>query len=259
MSEVRWIKIIVDIFDDEKIRLIETLPDADTLIVIWFKLLALAGKCNDGGLIYLTRDIPYNPETLSTILRRPVNTVRLALGEFQRLGMIEIFNDIISIMNWEKHQNLQKLEMAKEQTRLRVQKHRESKKISCNSNVTDGCNVTVTESNADRIDIDQDKEEDQDINRKIAFEKFWKLYDKKVERAACEKKWRKVDPDAYSYIFDHVEKYVKSTPDKQFRKNPETYLNNQCWNDEIIRSQSTPAKPSIQERLKNNERLCDEV
>lgn len=144
MSEVKWIKITTNIFDDEKIKLIETLPDSDTLLVIWFKLLTLAGKCNEGGLIYLTRDVPYNPEMLSTILRRPVNTIRLALNEFSKLRMIEIFDDIISIINWEKHQTLHKLEMAKEQTRLRVQKHRDGQKALCN--------VTVTKCNADRLD-----------------------------------------------------------------------------------------------------------
>ena len=64
---IQWIKITTNIFDDEKIRLIETLPDADAIVVIWFKLLAMAGKCNDSGLIYLSRDIPYNDEMLSTL------------------------------------------------------------------------------------------------------------------------------------------------------------------------------------------------
>lgn len=33
MSNVKWIKITVNIFDDEKILLIESLPDADSIIV----------------------------------------------------------------------------------------------------------------------------------------------------------------------------------------------------------------------------------
>ena len=41
-SEIKWIKIVTDIFDDEKILLIESLPEADTIIVVWFKLLTLA-------------------------------------------------------------------------------------------------------------------------------------------------------------------------------------------------------------------------
>lgn len=158
MSDVKWIKITTNIFDDEKIRLLETLPDSDMIIIIWFKLLILCGKCNSGGLIYLTRDIPYNAEMLSTILRRPINSVRLALNEFQKLGMIEVFNDFIQIINWEKHQNLQLLQDAKEKTRIRVQKHRELKKLECN--------VTVTKSNAiDKIRLDIDKKEKEEKKR----------------------------------------------------------------------------------------------
>jgi len=38
MNGVQWIKITTDIFDDEKIQLIESMPEGDTLIVIWFKI-----------------------------------------------------------------------------------------------------------------------------------------------------------------------------------------------------------------------------
>ena len=53
MSEVKWRKITTDIFDDEKILLIESLPDADSIIVIWFKLLCLAGKMNNSGVFVM--------------------------------------------------------------------------------------------------------------------------------------------------------------------------------------------------------------
>lgn len=51
MADVKWIKITTDIFDDEKILLIESLPDSDSIIVIWFKLLCLAGKMNNSGVL----------------------------------------------------------------------------------------------------------------------------------------------------------------------------------------------------------------
>ena len=50
MADVKWIKITTDIFDDEKILLIESLPDAYSIIVVWFKLLCLAGKQNNSGV-----------------------------------------------------------------------------------------------------------------------------------------------------------------------------------------------------------------
>lgn len=158
MAEVKWIKIVTDVFDDEKVILIEAMPEADSIIVIWFKLLCFAGKQNNGGVFMLNDKIAYTDEMLATIFRRPLKTVRLALTAFEQFGMVEIVNNTITIPNWEKHQSLDKLESAKEKTRLRVAKHREKQKLLAECNAT--CNATVTESNADRID--KDKEEDID-------------------------------------------------------------------------------------------------
>ncbi|WP_193437155.1 phage replisome organizer N-terminal domain-containing protein, partial [Streptococcus suis] len=77
-SEIKWIKIVTDIFDDEKILLIESLPEADTIIVVWFKLLTLAGKQNYGGVLMMNDRVHYTDEMLSTLFRRPLNTVRAA-------------------------------------------------------------------------------------------------------------------------------------------------------------------------------------
>ena len=70
MADIKWIKITTDIFDDEKILLIESLPDADSIIVIWFKLLCLAGKQNNSGVFLLNDKIPYTDKMLATIFRR---------------------------------------------------------------------------------------------------------------------------------------------------------------------------------------------
>ena len=105
-AEVKWIKIVTDIFDDEKILFIEQLPEADSIIVIWFKLLTLAGKINNGGVMLFRDNIPYTDEMLATIFRRPINTVRLALKTFEKFGMVEIINNAITIPNWSKHQSL---------------------------------------------------------------------------------------------------------------------------------------------------------
>jgi predicted phage replisome organizer len=144
MAEVKWIKIVTDVFDDEKTLMIETLPDADSIIVIWFKLLCLAGKQNNSGVFLMGR-MPYTDEMFATVFRRPLNTVRLALKTFEDFGMIEIINDTVTIPNWEKHQSIDKLVEIREQNRLRVAKHREKQK-SLTCNVTS--NVTVTQCNA---------------------------------------------------------------------------------------------------------------
>lgn len=155
MATVKWIKIVTDVFDDEKTLMIETLPDADSIIVIWFKLLCLAGKQNNSGVFLMGR-IPYTDEMFATVFRRPLNTVRLALKTFEDFGMIEIINDTVTIPNWEKHQSIDKLDEIREQTRLRVAKHREKQKALSG-------NVTVTSRNA--LDKNREDKNRKDKNR----------------------------------------------------------------------------------------------
>lgn len=112
--EVKWIKIVTDIFDDEKILLIEALPEADSIITIWFKLLCLAGKQNNGGVFMMTDRIPYTTKMLATIFRRKESTVELALRTFEEFDMIEIIDGVITIPNWGKHQSIEQLERRKE-------------------------------------------------------------------------------------------------------------------------------------------------
>ena len=79
MADIKWIKLSTDIFDNRKIRMIEKMPDGDALVVIWLKLLILAGEVNDGGAVYFTKDIPYTDQLLSVQFDRPLATVQLAL------------------------------------------------------------------------------------------------------------------------------------------------------------------------------------
>lgn len=153
MAEVKWIKVTTDLFDDEKILLIENMPKGDALLVIWLKLLCLAGKQNNGGAFMISEEVPYTVEMLATIFRRPVGIVRQALETFKTFGMITQENGVIRITNWEKHQNITGLEKVKAQNRKRVKEYRER-----NSNVTR--NVTVTLRNG----TEEDKEEDKDID-----------------------------------------------------------------------------------------------
>jgi len=85
------------------------------------------------------------------------------------------------------------------------------------------------------------------------FNKFWNLYDKRTSKSKSLKLWNKIKPELYETIFQHVINYVKSTPDKQYRKHPDTYLRNECWNDEIIvkdKQTDTPKKlRSVEEIL----------
>ena len=183
MSEIKWIKITTDIFDDEKICLIDALPDHDAILVIWFKILALAGKHNRNGLLTMSDKVHYTDEMLATIFRRPLNTVRMALGIFEQFGMVEIIDGVITLPNWEKHQNIDGMEKIKEQTRNRVARHREKQKNLALGNVT--CNVTVTQGNALEEEGDKNKnrlDKDKNITTTSNSENILELFQSEFRR-----------------------------------------------------------------------------
>ncbi|EFQ6833271.1 DnaD domain protein [Listeria monocytogenes] len=181
MSGIQWIKLSVNMFDDEKIKLLEKMPEGNQMLIVWIRLLALAGKTNDKGRIYLNENVPYTEDMLATLFNRDVGIIRVTLHTLQSFGMIQkTENGLIEIENWEKHQNVDGMERVREQTRKRVEKHREAmrqNRIACgDSKGNKECNVTssvtVTQSNA----IDIDKELDKDINNNnsdLNFKDFW--------------------------------------------------------------------------------------
>lgn len=128
MGDVKWIKLSVDMFNNRKIRQIGFMPEGTSVLLVWVKLLCLAGQCNDNGRIYLTKEIPYTEEMLSQQFNTPLTTIRLALSVFQQFEMIDIDSDVIHISNWDVYQNTEGLEKIREQNRLRKRKQREREK-----------------------------------------------------------------------------------------------------------------------------------
>lgn len=79
-----------------------------------------------------------------------------------------------------------------------------------------------------------------------SFEVFWKAYDKAIRRFECEHLWSRMTEEERKLTLIHVPKYVLSTPDKKFRKDPSTYLFNRGWEDEIIEKAPDPkATPAV--------------
>jgi predicted phage replisome organizer len=168
MASVKWIKIVVDVFDNQKIKQIEALPEGDGIIVIWFNILCLAGTVNDNGMIYLTREVPYTEEMLATHVRRPLNLVKMALNVFVRFGMIEIINDIIYISNWEKYQSVDRMGEIREYNRLAQQRSRDKRRLLAadKANAVNDMSMTSQPCHDTDIDVDIDIEVDRDIEEK---------------------------------------------------------------------------------------------
>jgi len=159
MGDVRWIHIATDIFNDEKMYAIETQQDGLLLELVWFKILCLAGKCNENGFLMINNKIAYTNEMLAKIFRMDLGTVQRALELFQALEMIEVIDNAYMVSNWIKHQNQVGLENIREQNRIRKQRQRERQKqslieqkedVSRDSHVTshENCSYSISNNNS---------------------------------------------------------------------------------------------------------------
>lgn len=164
MSDVKWIKITTDIFDDEKILLIESLPEADAIIVIWFKLLCLAGKQNNSGVFMLNDTIAYTDKMLATIFRRKESTVQLALKTFEEFGMVKVIDGVITIPNWGKHQNLDQMESRKEYMRDYMREYRKKQaQIADGKDLRKCLQDDLRKFNVNEAEEDKEIEREEDI------------------------------------------------------------------------------------------------
>ena len=226
MADVKWIKITTDVFDDEKILLIESLPDAYSIIVVWFKLLCLAGKQNNSG-VFMMGKLAYTDKMLATIFRMKESTVQLALQTFEQFGMIEIIDGVITIPNWGKHQNLDQLEERKEYMRTYMQEYRAKQKrltikenCKVNSKVNSKVNVNSLEEDIER------EEEKEKINYQQIADMFNSLCPSlSAVKSLSDARKKAIKARLKTYSIDDFEEVFKKAESSDFLKG----RNNRNW------------------------------
>ena len=166
MADVKWVKITTDMFDNRKIKYLRTLPDGNSVILIWIMLLTMAGRCNSSGMIFLTENIPYTTKMLADELNFEENTVVLALKALQNLGMIFFDGEYFSISNWEKYQNIDGMEKIKESKRLAQARWRERQNKKSEVSTVEST-VESTEIESNNADKDKERELDKRNNNCI--------------------------------------------------------------------------------------------
>ena len=246
MAEVKWIKITTDVFDDEKILLIESMPSADSIITIWFKLLILAGKQNNNGVFMMSNKLPFTDEMLATIFRRDLNTVRLALKTFEEFGMIEVVDNVITIPNWNKHQTLDAYEKKKERDRLYQQNRRKKQKNLIEQKSPDKSSDVAVSDKEEEKEEDKEKENikenslSTDSGELFDFDDAWKktfsIYPKKTAYSTSKTAWmdkvleviEENQPDIARLLYKATEAYLsdyqeKNPDDTDFRYIPNAW------------------------------------
>ena len=159
---IKWVKLTTDMFDNRKIKYLRKLPDGNNIVLIWVMLLTMAGRCNAGGMIFLTENVPYTPKMLADELDFEENTVILALQALENLDMIITDNGFFTIAGWEEYQNIEGMEKIREQNRLRQKKWYAKKKALQAPNVEP--NVSITQPNGTEEEIEEDKEKEEEFH-----------------------------------------------------------------------------------------------
>lgn len=160
MADVKWIKLTTDMFDNRKIKHLRRLPDGNNIVLLWVMLLTMAGRCNAGGMIFLTENIPYTTKMLADELGFEENTVILAIQVLDQLNMIATdAAGFLTVSGWDEYQNVDGMEKIKEQNRIR-QKNWYDRQKSLPNVIP---NVSITEPNGTDKEIEKEKDIDLDL------------------------------------------------------------------------------------------------
>ena len=205
MAGVEWVKITTDMFDNRKIKHLRRLPDGNSIVLIWVMLLTMAGRCNAGGMIFLTENIPYTPKMLADELNFEENTIMLALNALEQFEMIIRDGERFRIAGWEEYQNIEGLDKIREQNRLRKQRQRERQKLLAGDSP-----VTVTGSHATEEEREEEIRNKNNNMGDHADAPERKRYARKpfnpptVEevRAYCMERGNSVDPEAFIDFYE---------------------------------------------------------
>ncbi|OOP75150.1 phage replisome organizer N-terminal domain-containing protein [Clostridium beijerinckii] len=174
MRERKYVKFRVDMYEDTKFKIIDRMTNRDLIHYVWNRVVVLAGKVNQEGELYMSRNIPYTVETLSIEFNREISEVKAALDVLMNLEMIEIVdNNIYKVKNFVKHQNIkvkEKNEIVKKDSEI---DHSKSSKIEATEEELKNINGIEIESNSEiaenlrnsKIDI----ETPERLNKGIRF------------------------------------------------------------------------------------------
>ena len=203
-----------------------TSDEIDTLSpeeeVFFYRLMV---NCDDFGLldarpkILVSKCYPLKSIDVKRIVKM--------LASLLEVGLVNLYEvegrPYLAIAKWAEHQQIR----AK---RPKYPQQNEGIAISCNHLLSDApviqSNPIQSESNPNPISQSDDCD---------GFDEFWVIYERKGTKKQAMAKWKKMKPsiELQLAIYDAARLYVQSTPDLQYRKNAETWLNNECWNDVI--------------------------
>lgn len=243
MKTLPWFRMYHEAIDDEKLRLL-AFEDR------WHFVAILCLKCK--GLLDAEQDFELLQQKVALKLGLTLNELENVVKRLARMGLI--CPDTYQPLAWGDRQ----MQSDKDETNAqRQQRFRAAhKKPVTGGNALRNGEVT-------RIDTDTDKDKETDmrdlkpkskpkakaktkqIGLAEGFDSFFEAYGKRVSRVKAEQAWEKINPDSEltHLIVLKAASYAGSITDRQFQKDPTTWLNGKCWNDDIKGYSSKPSQP----------------
>lgn len=227
MADVKkyyWLKLDVNFFDKEEIKLIEGMPNGKDYIIFYMKL--LLKSANSEGKLMFKDVIPYTVDMLSTITNTNPDTVMAATELFINLELMERLDNGALFMLETSNMVGCETEFAKKK---RIYREKKSLELECNKTKKDNVRQEIEKELELELNITSSKDD------LIGFEDFWNLYNKKRGKVKTQGYWKKkkFNEETVNEVLQKVKVYVANT-DKQYRKDPERYVRDSCWNDEVI-------------------------
>ena len=156
MTDVKWVKLKVGMFDGESFKKIKRAKIGgqnfrDKLTAVWFELLDFAGKCNHAGAFINSREIAFtSTDEIAIMIDREPEELDLCMQFFVNEGMVEIIDSIYQLSNWTQYQNEDKLALIREQNRIRQANYRARKALQAPvAELPEGEKSNVTQSVTD--------------------------------------------------------------------------------------------------------------
>lgn len=208
MPDVSWIKIVNNIFSDTKIIVVRNMDRGNELALVWFMMLTAAGKSNNAGYFYISEKIPYTPELFAKAYDIDLELSQKAFEVYKDLDMISVGKLGHYIVNWEKHQNEEKMQKiraywAEQKRQQRAKKEAEEPEEPEEPEEGQG-NVQDNVSECPDTDIEVDK--DIELNTTTTAARY---YEQNINAAPSSSIYQKIqselewfDEDVITYAID---------------------------------------------------------
>ena len=175
MSEVKWIKMMVGMFDGMSFKKIKRAKIGgesyrDKLTAVWFELMDLAGRCNHDGAFVSTGGIPFTDlDEIAVQIDRDEDELKLCMAFYLKEKMVTIEGDVYTIANWGVYQNIEGMDKIRESKRLAQARWRAKQKAL--PTVDPSVDSTVDSTRCLVDDAEEEREEDKDLDIDIKNER----------------------------------------------------------------------------------------